>query len=48
MNYDEATGISTVVLKPGLSYEYIRLNVFDNLIPDGANLIVTVNEEITE
>lgn len=48
MSYDETTGISTVKLKDGLTYEYIRLSVFDNLIPDGANLIVTVNQEITE
>lgn len=48
MNYDETTGISTVVLKSDLSYEYIRLSVHDDSIPDGANLIVTVNQEITE
>lgn len=48
MNYDETTGISTVVLKSGISFEYIRISVNNSIAPDGKNLIVTINEEITE
>jgi hypothetical protein len=47
MNYDSASGISTVVLNSGLSFAYIRISVQNNPSPDGSNLIVTVNEEIT-
>lgn len=47
MNYDETTGISTVVLKSGFVYEYIRISLYYGSSPDGANLIVTVNEEIS-
>lgn len=38
--------VSVVKLKSGLTYEYIRLSINENGIT-GANLIVTVNEEIT-
>lgn len=48
MSYDETTGISTVVIKSGISIEYIRISVYDVNGVDGANLIVTVNEEITD
>lgn len=45
--YDATTGINTIVLKSGVSYEYIRLSVFYSDHADGANLIVTINEPIT-
>lgn len=46
MEYDATTGISTVVLKSGISFEYIRISVNDAVSIDGKNLIVTINEEI--
>ncbi len=46
MTYDATTRISTIVLKAGVTgYEYFRLSLRET---NGANLIVTVNEEITE
>lgn len=48
MAYDETTGISTVVLQTGISIEYIRISVYVDDTADGANLIVTVNEEIID
>lgn len=46
MGYDETTGISTVILKSGINFEFIRISVNNSIAPDGKNLIVTINEEI--
>lgn len=47
INYDDTTGISTVVLKTIADLAYIRISLYNSPSADGANLIVTVNEEIT-
>lgn len=52
MSYDEETGVSTIKIKSGIAnIAYFRISVFDvvdgaSSAADGANLIVTVNEEI--
>ena len=44
MTYDDTTGISTVVLKPGVAgYEHFRICISG---ANGENVIVTINEEI--